>query len=94
MGGVEWRILWLAELLSRTENGKIKAHAINVPSRRVSLRKNADDDILMLKIAKDSKTFHHLLFAVITDICWTGRTSPEFIRGKQLLRASIRTMPK
>lgn len=54
--------------LSQTENGKIKAHTINVLSIRVSLRKNGGYDILMLKIAKDSKSFHHLLFTVITDI--------------------------
>lgn len=80
--------------LSQTENDKIKAHTINVLSRRVSLRKNGDYDILMLKIAKDSKSFHHLLFTVITDICWIARRPPKLSRWKQPLRISSRTMPK
>lgn len=58
----------------------------------MSLRKNGDYDILMLQIAKDSKSFHHLLFTVITDICWTGRRSPKLTRGKQPLMVSNRAM--
>lgn len=80
--------------LSQTENDKIKAHTINVLSGRVSLRKNGDYEILMLKIAKDSKSFHHLLFTVITDICWTGGRPPKLSRWKQLLTVSSRTTPK
>lgn len=66
--------------LSQTENGKIKAHTISVLCRKVSLKKNCDYNILMLKIANDSEGFHHLLFTVNTAICGSGSRSPTLIR--------------
>lgn len=79
--------------LSQTENARIKTHAIKTLSRRMNLRKNGDYNILMLKISKDAKSFHHL-FTVISDICSTGRRSPKLIRWKQPWTLSNRAVPK
>lgn len=53
--------------LSQTEIARIKTLAIKILSRRMSLRKNSDHNILMLSITEDAKSFHHILFTVISD---------------------------
>lgn len=93
VGDVEVRILWLAELCHKLKMVRLK-HRPLMYWAGVSLRKNGHYGILMLKIAKDSKSFHHLLLTVTTDICWTGRMSPKLIRWKQPLIVSNRRMPK
>lgn len=80
--------------LSQTENAKIKTHAIKILSRRMSLRKNGDCIILMLKIAKDAKSSHYILFIVISEICSTGGRSPKLIRWTHPLTLSKRAVPE
>lgn len=80
--------------LSQTENARIRTYAIKKLSRKMSLRKNGDYYMLMLKIAKDSKSFLHILFTIISDISSTGRISPKLITWKQPLISSNRAVPK
>lgn len=80
--------------LSQTENARIKTHAIKILSRRMSLRKNGDYNILMLKPAKDAKSFHYILFTKISDICSTGGRSPKLIRWEHPLTLTKRVVPK